>query len=72
MAVGTAPMTKNCLQDAAGSLGEARRLIIQHLQQRKIESKTLEEYGEFIAICKHIEVLRMQMEVKARTSFSSD
>lgn len=60
---------KNSLDQAAGSLKEARRLIIEHLQQpeNRITSATADRAIELLGMTRKIENLRCEVETQART-----
>jgi hypothetical protein len=60
-------LRKNLLNEASGSMKEAQRLIVEHLQQpeMRITSGNCDDVAELIAIRRKIEDLRCVLEVKA-------
>jgi hypothetical protein len=61
---------KNLLDEAAGSLKEARRLVIEHLQQpeNKITSASADSVIRLLDLTRKIENLRCELEVHSRIS----
>ncbi|MGH8863281.1 MAG: hypothetical protein ACREVZ_01310 [Burkholderiales bacterium] len=58
----------NHLMNASGSLKEARRLILQYLQETKLSFMNTEEYAELLALMKRLEDIRVTLEVKSHNA----
>ncbi|MGH8864306.1 MAG: hypothetical protein ACREVZ_06635 [Burkholderiales bacterium] len=58
----------NHLMNASGSLKEARRLILQYLQETKLSFMNTEDYAELLALMKRLEDIRVTLEVKSHNA----
>jgi ABC-type uncharacterized transport system fused permease/ATPase subunit len=58
-------MAENFIANAAGSLGQARALVIQQVQQIKITAANYEEVQELLATCAKLSALKFSLETMA-------
>ena len=56
-------MSQNFVANAAGSLGQARGLILQQLQQIKITAQNYDDVFELLRYVSKIETIRGMLEV---------